>query len=115
VNTEEIRFWSQQVEQGTLIQAIRADPRRAITFFGKASVLSEDEEELYRTLNAHEIINSPDKELLDHMNRVPDSMIDKLEKFPPEERAEIEQLCRFTAAKVLAMKKHAQEHLNKLM
>lgn len=114
MNDEEVRFWAKQAENDMLIRAVRADRERAIKFFGKAAVSDENEAELYRALDAHEIINSRDDELLAKMNRVPDSLIDQLNDFPPSERQEIEQQSRFSIADVLAIKKQAQEYLERL-
>ena len=84
-------------------------------FFGRTAVLGGNEAVLYRTLDAHEITNASDQELLDKMNRVPDLLSDRLESFPPEERPEIAEESRFTIADIAAMKKEAQEHLRGIM
>jgi hypothetical protein len=114
MDDQEIRFWRAKVNEGSLIKELRAAPGRAILFFGKAAVLSENEGELCRTIDAYEIINSSDSELLAKMNSVPDSLAESLHRVSPSElRRHIEQISRFSAKDILAMKKDAREHLRR--
>jgi hypothetical protein len=110
---QELEFWRKQAKNAALIMAIRADQNRAIGFFGADAVLSEHEVELYAIMEAYEIINADENELLGEMNRPLDSAAVGWHASPvPELREYGEKRPRFTLGDIAKLKQHAQDHLN---
>ena len=69
MDSNEILFWQLQAESGTLMAAVRADRDRAIAFFGAIDVLTEREDELYRTLEAQWLDNTSEEEIVSNWKR----------------------------------------------
>src|SRR4051794_24139096 len=109
---EEIAFWARHRDEDSLISVVRTFRDRAIPFFGAYAVFGENEADLLRTLEAHEILIASDEELLAEMNRVPDMMAPELEKIdPPELREELRRMSRGTQEGVEAMRSQARRQL----
>jgi hypothetical protein len=94
----ELVFWQRRRDNGSLIAGLRSHRERAIRFFGAVAVLSENEKELYRTLEAHEIVSKSPDELLAQMKAV----------VPEDLRSEL----HITSDQISSMLKRARQHLN---
>lgn len=110
----EIHFWRNQVEDGCVMEALRKHRKRAERFFGVNAVQSEDEAEIYRTLEANELLTLPEKEIMSIMNRVPDSLIEDINNFAPDVQIEIKKLPRFSSEDVKALKAQALKHMKRV-
>ena len=105
----EIDFWEQHANRGALVAAIRTHVERARRFFG-ATVLQQNEGDLYRTLDAWRILQSSDEVLIARMRSQP-----RLVKIEPEEmRRSIEEFFEFTLEDVKSLKGDAEEHLKRI-
>lgn len=111
---DEVHFWQKQVEGGRIIAALREHRERAVRFFGVAAVESEDEAEIYRTLEAHELLVLSEKDILSVLNRVTDSLDDDLNKFAPDVQIEIKKLPSFSSQHAATAKRAAVEHLKRV-
>jgi hypothetical protein len=114
MEVNEVHFWRTQAEDGRIMGALREHRERAVRFFGVAAVESEDEAEIYRTLEAHELLVLSEKEILSILNRVTDSMDEDLNKFAPDVQIEIKKLPRFSSEHAAAAKRAADEHLKRV-
>ena len=74
-SNRELFFWKKQAGSNALINAIRIHRERAIRFFGAVSVLSENEAELYRTLEAYTIIATSARDMQKKMNQIPEQLL----------------------------------------
>ena len=115
MDKEEIHYWANHVNAGTLINAIRSDLKRAQKFFGKTAALAENEADLNAAVEAYDILNSSDEEIIKKMNRVPNAMLERLNEFPPDQRQFIEEYPRFTVTDIPALKKLAEGQLKRVI
>jgi len=111
---DEIHFWRKQIEDGRMMQSLREHRERAVKIFGATAVHREDEAEIYRTLEAHELLILSEKEILSILNRVPDSLLEELNEFAPDVQAEIKKLSRYSSDDAQAAKRQALEHLRRV-
>jgi hypothetical protein len=112
MDKQEIKFWREQADNRTLIRALRSDQRRAIDFFGAFAVLSENEEELYRTIEAYEIVNSEDKDLFNELNQISGLVLADCEA-PPEVKKDFENRWQHSID-IPKLRKNAEDHLRRI-
>ena len=70
----EVMFWRKHRDDGSLLQMVRAHRDRAIKFFGAFAVFGENELQLLRLLEAHEMLATSDEDLLVKLNRVSENL-----------------------------------------
>jgi hypothetical protein len=115
MTNREIQFWRKQRDQHLLINALRADPKRAINFFGACAVFSEFELELHRIIESYAIVNTDVHDLLEEMNGPLNSLLADPRTSPtPDFREFLEQRVKFELGDMTNMKKRAQDHLRRL-
>jgi len=95
---------------------VRMQRDRAISFFGAYAVYGENESDLLRTLEAHEILITSDEDLLHELNRVPKIMAPELEKIEaPEVRKAIQKISTATMDDVAALRRQARQQLERVL
>jgi hypothetical protein len=110
----EMMFWQKHRDDGSLLPMVRAHRDRAIKFFGAFAVFGENELQLLRLLEAHQILTTSDEDLMVELNRVPEMMAPELEKIEPSAlRDQVSKMSRFTMVEVAAMKLRARQRLKR--
>jgi hypothetical protein len=109
----EINFWRLRADKGALISSVRTHRERAIRLFGAVAVLSENEASLLWILEAHEIVNDSDQELLEKLQRVFKETIASNTEGLSQTDIEMIKSCLATLDDVHRMKKKARELLRR--
>jgi hypothetical protein len=99
----EIKFWRAKASKGLLMDAIRLEHDRAILFFGRKNVEREDEGHMMYVLDAYEIINASEQEL-----------VSKIKKMPRLSCQDIANLPTPVRERVLALEKPIREQAHEM-
>jgi hypothetical protein len=111
VKTQEIQFWRTQATKGRLINAIRSERDRAIHFFGAYDVAREDEYGLLYVLDAYEILNRPNHELLKEVKMWPRLSDSDIAKLSPQTRKKVVETQKSAMEQVSQLKARALQIL----
>lgn len=110
----EIKFWRSEASKGKLLNAIRLERDRAILFFGQKNVEQEDEGQMMYVLNAHEIINASNAELIRTVKRMPRLSREDIADLPSVVRKRLRALEKPLQTQADEMRAYAIEVMRKM-
>jgi hypothetical protein len=114
ITKSEIRFWEKHSKNRHLIREIRADRERAIKFFGAIAVMTENEKLLHKVLDARQITQRDEVDLLEEMNRIPEKNLSASNGFTDEEVKIFSNRFVFESKDIKALKQKAQHFLSSI-